>query len=398
MTERCAVRGGSTRRTGGAWRLGLRLVLLCLLAAILAGCRSGAPKDTATETRAEARAPEAVEALPADANSMDGLDAKITIENPVVDLGEVGTDSRVSGKFTFTSNGKGTLKILRVHSCCGVATRGVEAGQEYAPGESGVLEFDYATGATPLKGVRRDLRFQTNDPNQEFVTFTIKADIVRRIAVDPTRLRLFLNQDNAGCGEITVRSLDGKPFSITSFMATANSISADFDPNAVATEFVIRPKANMEALERNVRGVIGINLTHPECGNVRVPYDVLPEFTINPAFLMVFNMRPGQPVQREVWVLSNYRDEFDVESVSSQKGYVKLVEKKMVDSRCLLRIEIIPPAPDGDKSTPAAPQGGQDTAPAAGPNENVMVTDVLEVKIKDGDTISIPIRGFYLVE
>ena len=38
----------------------------------------------------------------------------------------------------------------------------------------------------------------------------------------------------------TARSLDGKPFSIASFKATANAILAEFYPNATATEFVLK--------------------------------------------------------------------------------------------------------------------------------------------------------------
>ncbi|MEN6578266.1 MAG: DUF1573 domain-containing protein [Phycisphaerales bacterium] len=396
MTGRYAIRGVYGRR-GGALMLSLRFLLVCTLIAVLTGCRSEATKEETPALPAGTDVVQAAETQPA-VSDANGPGAKITVEKPVLDLGDIGTDSKVSGKFSFTSSGTDTLKIVKVHSCCGVTIRGVEAGQEYAPGKTGVLEFDYVTGSTPLSDVKRELRFQTNDPDQKFVSLTIKANIVRRVDVDPKRLRLFLKQENAGCGDITVRSLDGKAFSIRSFRATANSISADFDPNATATEFVLNLKADMEKLQKNVRGVISIDLTHPECGNVRVPFDVLPEFTVNPVHLMLFNMRPGQPMPRDVWVLSNYRDDFEVESVSSQKGYVTLVEKKKVGNRYLLRIEVVPPAQDSEKDVASASSQGQNASPADTQNANTMTADMLEVKIKDGDTLSIPIRGFYLVE
>ena len=194
----------------------------------------------------------------------------------------------------------------------------------------------------------RELRLQTNDPEQNLVSLTIKATIVRRVEIRPPRgCRLFLKRENAGCSDITIRSLDGKPFSITSFKSTANAISAEFDPNATATQFVLKPKADMEKLHRNLKGQISIDLTHPECTNVRVPFDVLPEFTINPAQLMVFNLRPEQPVQREIWVLSNYREDFEIESVSSQKGIIKLLDKKKVGNRYQLQVEINSPGATG---------------------------------------------------
>jgi hypothetical protein len=377
--------------------LSLRFLLSCLLAAALMGCQSEASKEQAPAVQTAANAALATETQPAVAD-VNGPAAKITVEQPVLNLGDIGTDSKVSGKFTFTSSGQDPLKIVKVHSCCGVTIRGVEAGQIYAPGKTGILEFDYVTGSTPLSGVKRELRLQTNDPDQKFVSLTIKANIVRRVEVDPMKLRLFLKQENAGCSEIKVRSLDGKPFAIKNIRSTANSISADFDPNATATEFTIKPKADMEKLQKNIRGVVSIDLTHPECSNVRVSYDVLPEFTISPAQLVLFNIRPGQAAQRDVWVLSNYRDEFDIESVSSQKGYVKLLEKKTVGNRYQLRIEITPPARDGDQAVPAASSDGQNAAPASGQSENVLMADMLEVKIKDGDTLTIPLRGFYVRE
>ena len=101
----------------------------------------------------------------------------------------------------------------------------------------------------------------------------------------------------------------------------------------------------------------------------------MPEFTVNPQHLMIFNMRPDQPVQREVWILSNYCEDFELESVSSQNGRITLLEKKKVGNRYQLQIEVKVPPKEGD---------------------NTIAADVLNVKIKDGPTVSIPFRGFYV--
>jgi len=299
---------------------------------------------------------------------------RITVENPVVDLGEVGADSKRTGEFRFTNTGNAPLKILDVHSCCGVVTRGVTAGQVYGPGKGGKLEFDYLAGSMPVSKVTRELRLQTNDPNQGLTSLVIKASVVRRVAVDPQRLTLFLKRENADCRDITIRSLDGKAFSIANIRSTANTISVPFDPNVKATEFVLKPQVDMEKLPHNLRGTISIDITHPECTNVRVLFDVIPEFTVNPPHLMVFNMRPDQPVQREVWIMSNYKDDFEIESVSSQYGRITLLDKKKLGNRYQLQIEIKIPPKEGD---------------------NTIAADVLNVKIKDGETVSIAFRGFY---
>ncbi len=298
---------------------------------------------------------------------------RVSFDKLVHDFGEIGPETKQTAEFKFTNTGDAPLIITKVGSCCGVTTKGVKDGQKYAPGESGVLQVDYPAGAYP-GAVKKQLHVQTNDPEHAVVTLTFTATIVRRVDYKPERLRLFLRQENAGSGDITLTSLDGRPFSITGFRSTANALSAEFDPAVTATEFVLKPKADMEKLRRNLRGQISIDLTHPECKNVRVLYDVLPEFTINPPQVMLFNLKANEPVQREIWVLSNYQDQFEIESATSQKETVKLLEYKKVGNRYQLRVEVTPPAPEGDRA---------------------VLADVLEVKIKDGETLSIPFRGFY---
>jgi hypothetical protein len=387
---------------------GLAMLLLgVVLLVVPSGCHRQAEEAEAPVVRAEPVPASASErkmpseqpvAAPEDAEPPEEPEQqaseaapRITFEKVVYDFGEIGTDSANQGQFTFENTGNAPLKIVRVKSCCGVAATGVKAGQVYEPGEKGVLKLDYRAGSYP-GAVNRKLYVQSNDPKQDVVTLTIKADIVRRVEYEPKRLRLFLREENAGAGEITLSSIDGRPFSITGFRATANSISAQFDPAVEATRFVLQPQADLEKLQRNLKGQISIDLTHPECKNVRLLYDVLPEFSINPPQILLFNLEEGQPVQREIWILSNYADDFEIESVSSRKGTMELLDSKKVKSaatssgssrsdpsarpgaRYQLRIEITPPAVEGQRA---------------------VLSDVLDVKIKDGDTLSIQCRGVY---
>jgi len=222
--------------------------------------------------------------------------------------------------------------------------------------------------------MKRSRYLITNDPDQSTVTLTIQANVVRMVEYEPQRLRLFLRQENAGCPDITLKSVDGQHFSITSFRSTANTITAEFDPGVEATEFILKPKVDLEKLQRNPKGTVSIDLTHPKGKNVRLLYDLLPAFTINPPQLMLFNPKAGQPTQREIWILSNYQDDFEIESVDSQKGTTEVVDRKKVENRYQLRLQITPPAPEGERA---------------------VLSDMLEVKIKDGPTLSIPLRGFY---
>jgi len=298
---------------------------------------------------------------------------KITLSKTVHDFGEIGPGTAHSTRFEFKNEGTFPLRITQVQSCCGVVTRGVKAGQEYAPGQSGILEVDYRAGEMPTP-IRKDLHIVSNDPLHGVVTLTIKAEVARRIDHTPSRLKLFLRRENAGARDITLTSLDGRAFSIKGFRATAKAISADFDPAAKDTKFVLKPKTDMEKLKRHLRGWIHIDLTHPECKSVRLPFDVLPEFSFDIEQILMFNLKAGQPVKREIWMLSNYQDDFELESVTSQKGTVKLLEKEKVENRYRLKFEITPP----------------ELA-----SERAVMSDVIEIKVKDGKTLSIPCRGFY---
>jgi len=354
------------------------LLLSVVLLALQMGCREESANVQGPSMQAEP-----AKAVQAEAETVsqgpqttepDAVKApKIVLEKTTHDFGEIGPGTAQSTKFRFKNEGTAPLRISQVRSCCGVVTKGVKAGQVYAPGQSGVLSIDYRASMQP-GSMKRNLYIQSNDPLHGVATLTIRAVIVPRVAYTPARLKLFTNQENAGAPDITLTSLDGKPFAIKGFRATAKALTADFDPVVEATEFVLKPKADMQKLERNLRGQISIDLTHPECKNVRLLYDVLSEFTVDREQIMLFNLAAGQAVQREIWVLSNYQKEFEIEAVSSQKGAVTLLEKKKVGSRYQLKLQITPPAVE---------------------SERAVMSDVVEVKIVGGPTLSIQCRGFY---
>jgi hypothetical protein len=370
---------------GGVWFLSLWLIMTWMVGcqgpgstAVTSATQPGPEAAVSTQQTGEETVPGTgevvVKMVRPRAGKASGGQPRIAVEKDVCDLGEIGVDTKLKGEFKFTNTGNGPLAITGVQGCCGVTLKGVEAGQEYAPGQSGTLEFEYQASSIPNPKMARIIYLQTNDPEHKIISLTIKAAIVRRVDYKPEVLKLMLKQANAGCPDITLKSLDGRPFSITGFKATADSITADFDPQAKATEFVLKPKADLAKLEHNLRGRISIAVTHPECKTVDLVYDVLPEFTVSPPNIMMFGLKPEKSVERDIWILDNYQQNFEIESVSSKKGLIKLVAKTKVDNRYQLRIEVTPPRREGG---------------------NTLVSDTLDVKIENGQTLPIPFRGFY---
>ncbi len=297
---------------------------------------------------------------------------EIKFEKLVYDFGEIGPNTKQKGEFKFTNVGEGLLKIIKVGKCCGVVTRLDKI--EYAPGESGVLKVEWDSGPRE-SSMSRKLVVHSNDPNAPVSNLTIKAKVVLQITWEPKRLKLFLDEENAGCSKITISSIDNQPFSITDFKSTGDSITADYDPSVKATKYVLEPKVDIEKLQKNLKGRIDISLDHPNGKAAIILFSVLPKYTVNPPLLIIFNAEPNKPIVRKISVLNNYGKDFEIESVSSKNDIVaiKILEQKKIRNGYQLDVEMIPPATDG----------------------KIRFTDVFSVNFKSGEKLPITCNGYY---
>ena len=295
---------------------------------------------------------------------------KITFEQVILDFGEVGPGTRSVKELKFTNTGDAPLKIEKVEQCCGVTTKLDK--RELAPGENGTLKVNLtALARTGL--MRRELDVLTNDPAKPKTTLGIKAKIVPKVAYDPKRLHLLLKEENAGCPQIKLSSLDGKAFSIKEIKSTGNVIAVDIEPSAKATEFVLEPKVNMDRLRSGLGGLVQIKLTHPECAEITIPFSALPKYKITPPQIIVLKPDPEKPILRKIWILSNYGEDFEVKATSAKNNLIKVLNQKKIGSGYQFEVKITPPAPE----------------------ETKRFTDTFIINLKNGETLSILLRGFY---
>jgi len=325
------------------------------------------PEEALPESKPEAAPSEKAKIVP-EANEPSPV---ITFESTVYDFGEIGPGARIKGEFKFKNTGDGILKIKDVQKCCGATVK--LSKKEFAPGESGVLKVTYRAIKRPTS-IKRHLYVNSNDKANPRVDLTIKAQIRAKVKCEPKSLNLLLKEENAGCPEITLKSMDNKPFSIKSFKSTSDSIVADVNALEEARKFVIQPKVDIEKLKKNLNGFIEIGLTHPIVDKVTVTYNALPEFKLNPPVIILFKAEHLKPVKRDIWVLSNYGEDFEIESVSSKNGIVKVMSQEKVSNGYHLEVEITPPA---------------------GKDNKKIFTDVFSVNIKGGKKLEIKCRGFY---
>ncbi|UCG49909.1 MAG: DUF1573 domain-containing protein [Phycisphaerales bacterium] len=366
----------------------LTVVLAMLVLLVPAGCQQQAetPREAPTGSETPKEPPVVQKEEPTPVVSMEKPEPKTTQQKPqesnpeprirfekiVHDFGDVGPGSANTCEFRFMNVGKGTLRITNVTAPCGCTVPELKK-KDYKPGESGLLRVTYT--ASTLPGVARKYAYvHSNDKQAPKVTLTITAKITPKVTYEPKRLNILLKDDKPECPQITLTSADGKPFSVTAFTVAGNAITAEIDPAVEATKFILQPKVNPDRLQRSTNGVIELSLTHPQCKRISIPFDALPKFKINPPVIILWDVKPEKPVQRDVWVLNNYEEDFQIESVTASNKFAKLLGQEKIRNGYKLKVEITPP-PMKDVSR---------------------FTDVLFVKIKNSDEkLGITCRGFY---
>lgn len=308
----------------------------------------------------------------ATSTKVDKSGPEITFESLIHDFGEVGTNTRNNCEFKFKNTGNALLRITRVYAPCGCTVAEL-AKKEYAPGESGILKVVFRAGSKPGSTSKR-IEVSSNDKAKPKVILTLKAKIALKIAYQPERLNLLLKGENSGCPEITLTSRDNRKFSVTSFKSTGDSITADFDPNLKDTKIVLKPVIDPEKLRKGLKGQVEIGLTHPLCKKVNIIFDTLPEFKVDPRVVYVREAVPRKPVPKQVRIFSNYNEEFEIESATSQKGSVKVLKEEKISNGYLFELEITPPTLESTRR---------------------VFTDVFSVKLKGGQVMQITCYGIY---
>jgi hypothetical protein len=342
------------------------LILVLLISCVLflqTGCQEQA-KSANEALKAQTKSEAAAES--------DKPSPRITFENVAYDFGEVGPNRKNTGQIKFTNTGKALLVITKVARCCGIVTN-LEK-MEYEPGESGTLKVAWNSGPRQST-MRRKLTIHSNDPATPATELSLTATVVLQVDWEPKSLRLLLDKENAGCPKITIKSIDNQPFSILEFKSTADCITADYDSSVEATKFILEPRVNIEAMPKNFKGSININLTHPEGKTATILFSVLPTYTAKPSMIIVWDVEPEKPVVKKIDVLNSYQRDFEIESVTSKDNIIgiKVLEQRKITNGYQLDVELTPPSVENKTN----------------------FKDELFVNIKGGETLVIRCNGRY---
>ncbi len=360
-----------------------------LTSLMLTGCQ---PSQTQTvepeiELAAESQSPQQEKtklAEPAEAVAPEQA-AKIVLTKAVHDFGKIGPGSTHKADYEFKNEGKSTLSVNRIQSTCGCSrptlikdgkrfSMPLKESVSFEPGESGQVEVTFKAPVT--KGnVEKSLYILSNDPASPRARFVVKAFVVVKVSVQPEKIDLKLDLENAGMPDLVVKSTDGQEFSIKSIFTMKNAITIPFDPAVKATEFTLKPQVEVEKLGQLKTGVIQIKTTHPQAGTLMVRYTVKPMYELtNPRYILQ-NVEPGEPIIRENLIRSNYGKRVEIESVTSRNGYMEIENQQPDGNHIKLTVKITPP----DKS----------------PSARRYITDELTIILKDGQKLTIRCSGWF---
>jgi hypothetical protein len=359
--------------------------IISIFALILApGCQKQAkqgdsavnPPAKAPQTQANVQArqpaakPAETKAQPEPAKPAE-IPGQIKFESVVHDFGNIDPNTKNRAEFRFTNVGKGTLKLQPVQVTCGCTVTELTK-LEYAPGESGVIKFQY-TASKAAGPVTKTMFVPSNDPQNPRVELTLKANIVIQVDYKPQDIKFSMHEQNAGAPPIIITSKDGRPFRIKGFESSSNVVSIDYDPNKTDTKFVIPLKVDTEKLKSTLNGYIRFDITHPGIDVITIPYSTPTEFEARPSAIILRDAKPGQAIEREIWIQNNYNRPFEVDSVSSKSGIIKVLKQEKQDQMVKLVVNVVPPQEQ----------------------KKLFFTDTLVVKTKDGAEVLINCRGFF---
>ena len=270
---------------------------------------------------------------------------KITFDKLIHNFGDVSPATTHICEFNFTNTGDGILEILEIEQTCG-CTPSVLKKSTYAPGEKGSLKVGFYSD-TQLGRTSKPIIIYSNDEANPEVELAVQANIIAKIDYEPKNLNLMLNHDNANCPTIIIQSLDNQPFSIISFKSTNGCITADFDPSVKARQFVLQPRVDIQKLERTMDGLFEIGLSHPDTKIVSGTFETPPRFQTSPRAIIIHQADPKQPIVKKINVISNYNEEFEIESAFSKEKFVNIRSQRRTTNGYELEVEIIPPDTKG---------------------------------------------------
>lgn len=186
-----------------------------------------------------------------------GVGPKIKFANTVHDFGRISGGDITKCDFVFTNVGDKTLEITDVRPGCGCTTAGAWTRQ-VEPGKTGTIPLQF-NSANFHGAVTKTATVTCNDPSQQSVTLTLKANIWRAIDVTPQFAILNLTTESPSNATV-VRVVNNTDIPLT--LSTPESKHPSFAAEVVelkpGKEFQLNIKTVAPFPTGNVQGQINV--------------------------------------------------------------------------------------------------------------------------------------------
>ena len=122
------------------------------------------------------------------AETADPSKPRLTIENPILDLGDVADYETRTAEVRFKNTGGDTLTVERVIPTCGCTTIGFESNRTFAPGEGGSFTLDFTPKSSGQQ--QKYIQVVSSDPLVPVTAVTLNANVIPTLEAEPRYLAL----------------------------------------------------------------------------------------------------------------------------------------------------------------------------------------------------------------
>ncbi len=276
---------------------------------------------------------------------------KIVFSQYIHNFGELKPSAEVSHDFAFTNAGDAPLEILNVRSTCG-CTVVAPRQKVLAPGESSVIKITYHAGRAAGMAEKKIMVY-TNDPEQQESVLTIRAAIKTDLEFNPSYVRFDnIPVDQPAEASVFFMAKDPDALKLTDLKADDPFLRCEWRKTGDG-RFELKVTFVPEQVKADHRGYLN-STVRAKSNSESSPVIQIPvyikfqeEYSLVPARLMMYGLKAGEEVSRDVIVKNNKGAAFQITAAESSNPFVRAEVVRNGEAANLVKIVIDAKAPAG---------------------------------------------------
>lgn len=257
----------------------------------------------------------------------------IVFKSTEYDFGQSKGADKIEHVFTFTNNGKATLKVDRVKTSCG-CTAALLSSKEVAPGKSGEIKTTFTIGSRQGRQSKH-IYVESNDPDEPKVRLTIKGEIIPPIKTEPRSL-YFHSPDTEQVKTVTVTQTMDEKLAIEEVTSRLNLVETTLkteDPLNGKNRFTVevRLKSDIEPGRYSDNVKIKTNCAGKPVVDVPVRINIRGDIEAVPRRVNLGALEPGQEATRTIKVVNRKEEPFVIERVDIDNEQISVDLKTPTD-------------------------------------------------------------------